>query len=338
MNALEKSRLICYGKNAVIAKDARVARLQRDFAQHFTDSIDYQPDTLINGSEQPLIVSKNKSNSNEKKIYAYPGQTFYPGDVVDCYNAKWLVTFVDQNNEVYTSGVMELCNRELIWQNRETGEIIKRWITAEKPYYANIYEAEVLTVSTREFKIQVAYDEETAQIDLDKRFMLEIVGGKPRTYNVTCVDTVTERYYQSGTIRGFLVLNVRQDLYNPETDNAELMICDYIDPQSYSTDTTPATNKTYIKIDCNGTHTIRQGGSAKTFTVHFFNGSTEIATSPITWDVQFDSVFNDKILSTINPTDVQLQALDYVELQGAKITLTASDGTLSDSMEIEVTA
>ena len=48
--------------------------------------------------------------------------------------------------------------------------------------------------------------------------MLEIIGESPKTYKVTSVDTITDRFYMSGDIRGFLVLNVTQDLYNPKTD------------------------------------------------------------------------------------------------------------------------
>ena len=120
MNALEKNRWICFGKEATYAKDSRIAALQKDFANHFKDSIDYQPEAKVNGKQQELIVAKNKSVTNTRRIYAYPGETFYAGDVVDALNAKWLITEVDQNKEVYTKGIMQLCNRELIWQNRNT--------------------------------------------------------------------------------------------------------------------------------------------------------------------------------------------------------------------------
>ena len=52
MNALEKNSMICYGKGMSYAKDAKIARLQEDFARHFADSIDYEPETLINGVRQ----------------------------------------------------------------------------------------------------------------------------------------------------------------------------------------------------------------------------------------------------------------------------------------------
>lgn len=56
-NPLEKSRWINYGKGSISAKDAKIARLKQDFAKHFSDSIDYEPNAMVNGICQPLIVS-----------------------------------------------------------------------------------------------------------------------------------------------------------------------------------------------------------------------------------------------------------------------------------------
>ena len=153
MNPMEKARVINYGRGAQYARDALAADLREDFAAHFCDSIDYQPEALVNGVRQRLIVSRNKNVVSEKKIIAYPGETFYTGDVVDCFGAKWLITEVEQNKEIYTSGKMEQCNRELIWQNPQSGKIMRRWCTVEKPYYSNLDKTVELTVSNRQFKI-----------------------------------------------------------------------------------------------------------------------------------------------------------------------------------------
>lgn len=61
MNALEKNRWICFGKEATYAKDSRIAALQKDFANHFKDSIDYQPEAKVNGKQQELIVAKTRA-------------------------------------------------------------------------------------------------------------------------------------------------------------------------------------------------------------------------------------------------------------------------------------
>ncbi len=336
MNPLERNRWICFGKGALHGKDAQIARLREDFAAHFEDSIDYEPDTMINGLPQRLIVSKNKSVNNERKIYAYPGETFYAGDVVDCYDTKWLVTEVDQNKQIYTHGVMQRCNRELIWQNRKTGEIIRRWVTAEKPYYSNLNESKQLTISDREFKIQVTYDDETSLINLDKRFILEVIGDEPCAYKVTSVDTVTERFYEAGSVRGFLVLNMTQDLFDPTTDNAELGICDYIQPEKPaepSPEPPPEQPTTPLSIEYNGRAAIRYGGSAKRFYVVGVEGGEE----PPVWRVAGD-IPDGKIMLRTGENDVWVQALDDVELEGKTFELSVTCGGQTVAIEVEVTA
>ena len=64
-------------------------------------------------------------------------------------------------------------------------------------------------------------------IDLDRRFLLEKIDGEPKAYQVTSVDTLTNRYEESDG--GFLVWNMKQCEYNSLTDNADLMIADYTD-------------------------------------------------------------------------------------------------------------
>lgn len=338
MIPLEKSRAICYGYGGIHAKDAQVARLREDFARHFRDSIDYEPDTKINDRPQQLIVSVNKNDRNRKSIIAFPGETFHTGDIVDCYGAKWLITEVDQNKQIYTSGEMQRCNRQLIWQNPKTRKVHSRWVTVEKPYYYNTDQREILTVSTREFKVQVAYDEETSLIDMDKRFMLEIIGDLPRTYTVTSVDSMTERYHENGIIHGFIVLNVKQDLYNPLTDNKELMVCNYIDPSETGGVTSPPPHR--IDFSYNGSPTIRQGGSRKRFDAVLYNKGQVDAEPLLDLYVNLPNHYEDKITYVIDGNSVVLQALDFVELQGQIVTISATyntgDKNIVNELEIEV--
>ena len=190
-------------------------------------------------------------------------------------------------------------------------------------------------MSDREFKIQIAYDEETSLLDLDKRFMLEIIAGRPRTYKVTSVDAITERFHQSGEIRGFLVLNVTQDLYNPETDNAELMICDYIDVDAPKPE--PPADEGKIEFTYSGAPTIRQGGSTKKFSAQLYDAAGEVVgDAAYQWTISVVPDLEDKVVSQIDGNTVRLTALDYVELQGAVITLTVVSGNVQNTLEVEV--
>ena len=64
------------------------------------DSIDYEPNTLVNGTKQSLLVSKNKSIVTEKKVRTLPGEDIPLGAIIDCYNCKWIVTEIDANREL----------------------------------------------------------------------------------------------------------------------------------------------------------------------------------------------------------------------------------------------
>lgn len=57
---------------------------------------------------------------------------------------------------------------------------------------------------------------------------------------------------------GKMTLIFREDQYKPETDNIELMICDYI----------PNKTTTPLKIEYSGLPEVRNGGITKMFTVN----------------------------------------------------------------------
>lgn len=276
-------------------KDVRIAFAKRDFAAHFKDSVDYEDGTLVNGNLQQLVVSRNNSSSKEKKIWAYPGDTLNLGDIVDCYNCKWLVTEIEPNDEIFLRGKMELCNRQIQWQNRLTGEIVSRWATLSKPYYSNNKESEIALTSQREYKVQMPFDDETSLIDLDKRFMLEVIGGEPKTYVVTSVDQSTERYNLHGKTQGFLVLNIRQDQYNSKTDNADLMICDYFEPNGSDDESSDV--KIVADIKYSGNPEVKIGGSWKKFSPVFKDATGNVYEVSPRWMVVNNPMFDEYVLT-----------------------------------------
>lgn len=294
-------------------KDVQLAQIRQSFAQHFMDSIDYEPNTLVNGTKQSLLVSKNKSIVTEKKVRTLPGEDIPLGAIIDCYNCKWIVTEIDANRELCVSAKMEQCNREITWQDPDTKEILTRWCTMEKPYFSNLEENKQTSMSQRQYNLQVPYDDDTAKIDVDQRFMLEIINGKPKTYRVTCVDINTERYSLDGSIRGFLLLNIEQDQYNPEKDNIEKMICDYIPPDKND-------SAIISKIQYAGAPNIKIGGSAKTFTAKFVDEQTGLAVEKqAIWSVIYLPEFSDSVHIEKSETSLKILLDDNLLLEGASI-------------------
>lgn len=184
--------------------------------------------TLVDGELKKMIVSSTQV-LNEKTFVLMPGDTIKIGDIVVWENLHWLVVELDFDNTIAYKGRIAQCNRQIRWQNPVTKDIIERWCLMTKPYTSNVTNGTQVSVSNREYKVQIPYDDETKLVDLDKRFMLEIIDGKPRTYSCTSVDQQTNVYQDLEN--GFIVWNLSQDEAGRPGDNAELMICDYVEPE-----------------------------------------------------------------------------------------------------------
>ena len=259
------------------AKDAKVVEYQSRFAADFDSSINVEHDVLRNGIPQDFIIVPTRTGCN---LWARPGETFNIGDIIYFNTLHWLVTDVNFGDSLNRSGSMVRCNRQIRWQNRKTGKIISRWCLAEKPYSTNVTDALSIGTSNREYKIQLSYDDETMQVDLDRRFLLEIIDGTPRAYKLVSVDTLTNRYEDIDG--GFLIWNMEQTEYNPSEDNAELMIADYFQPNEIK-------ESENGKLSCfiEGRTTIREGFS-RTYTAFFrdIDSADMNETVEAVWSVQ----------------------------------------------------
>lgn len=245
----------------VEARDRIISRSQNSIIRKQM-SLPSRKEVEIDGVSRVLFIHSTDIPS-EKTFNTLPGETVDIGDVIFWENMHWLVTQIDFDDEVTRSGRIVQCNRQIRWQNKKTGDIISRWCLAKKPYSTNVADGLSIGSSTREYKIQLSYDEETIQVDLDRRFLLEEIGGVPRAYKLISVDTLTNRY--EDIAGGFLIWNMEQTEYNPLADNAELMIADYFTPLDRE-------EKNNEKLSCfiEGRTTIREGFS-RTYTASFYD-------------------------------------------------------------------
>lgn len=258
-------------------KDAKVVETRARFAADFDTSINVVHGALRNGLPQDFIIVPTKTGCN---LFARPGETFNIGDIIYYNTLHWLVTDVNFHDDLTRSGEMVRCNRQIRWQNKRTGRIVERWCLATKPYASNVNEGLSISNSNREYKIQLSYDEETIQVDLDRRFLLEVIDGEPKAYQITSVDTLTNRYQDVDG--GFLIWNMKQSEYNPLTDSAEMMIADYFAPGKEPTPS-PADGLSCV---ISGRDTIRVG-MKRTYTVTFYDATGKLTVDgiPAVWDV-----------------------------------------------------
>ena len=308
-------------------KDAKVAEHNMRFAADFDTSINVVHNTLRNDLAQDFIIVPTDTGCD---IWARPGETFHIGDIIYYNTLHWLVTDINFNDDLNRSGKMVRCNRQIRWQNKRTGEIVERWCLATKPYTSNINEGLSIATSSREFKIQLTYDEETLLVDLDRRFLLEVIDGTPKAYQVTSVDTITNRYQEADG--GFLVWNLKQCEYNPVTDNAELMLADYFDLPEL------IVSQDLLTCEIEGKDNIRCGRS-RTYRPVFYTKNNEVTDAVVpVWTMTCD---NPLVVGSVTDVDYVLTVADDDSVDGSVVQLTLQDADnlyAPTTMKVEVSA
>lgn len=278
-------RAIQGGMGHTNIKDVKVAEIRRQFEKDFDTSIGVAHNTTRNNVPQDFIFTPTK-DKNVCGIKPRPGEALNIGDIIYWNTLHWLVTDKNFQDEIYNSGTITRCNRTIRWQNPITLEIVERWCFCSKPYTSNIDEGNVISTLKGKYDIQLPYDSETIQVGVDKRLMLDIVGGKPMVYKLAFPDANTNKYQDIDG--GFIEWTVVSDTYVQERDNVELMICDYIDPANSSKPPHHSIGDDLLECEIIGRNDIRVGGSPRNYIAKFYDvsGTTEIkdGVSPI-WEL-----------------------------------------------------
>lgn len=304
-------------------KDTQVEDVRRRFSYDFDTSINAVYDASRNEVQQDFIIVPTKEQ-NKCNVITRPGEEISIGDIIFWNKLHWLVTDKNFQSEIYNSATIVRCNRIIKWQNVKTLEIISRWCLCTKPYTSNIEDGKILSTSNREYKIQLPFDSETRLIDLDKRFLLEEIGGVPRAYKMTSVDTLTNRYEDIDG--GFLIWNLTQDTYDVHKDNAELMIADYIDPGAPPAPP-PGPDPTLLKCEILGRDCIKCGASAIRYDGIFYLSDNKTVAQNINmeWAVSFPQNLEKNFDFKVFDSYITLRALDSEDIIGEKVEIKLVD-------------
>ena len=310
-----------------------IAKSAHDTNHMGPDSPAYKQVEIEGIAHHMMIISSTVTN--QKIIRTLPGDDFEIGKIMLWSKSHWLITERDADDEITVRGKIELCNRSIQWQDDETGEIITRWAVVDKPYFSNLSENKLMTLSSREFQIKIPYDEESSLLDIGKRLMLEEINGQAKTYRITCVDGMTERYDRDDEQTGFLVLNLEQDQLDTSTDNKAEMLCDYQEPKK-------APEAGNVAIKYSGDAKVRICGRGKVLTAtrdgQLYAGCV--------WQIEPDDAALQKKVYFANSAQWNsftgekclVSAVDDPKLNGHTVTVTvkAPDNKSRDSVVIKV--
>ena len=262
--------------NSDVKKNPTLYSLKREFNERFDKSPDYEQFTLFDGVLKESIVIATKKD-NEKKIKVRPDDTFELGQIVDCFNEKWLITSIDPKTDFCTSGLMMECNYTLKFQNL-TYDIVSYpcVVLNASQYNSGIDKNKTLTIGSNQFMVYLPLNDETKQLTYDRRLFISNNGTKPIPYKVTRPDDISKT--NNGV--GVLCLITSQDELNLKEDRPDLGICNYIEKPIIPVDSIP--------ITYTGNPELKIGNSYyKTFTANTTDTVTWTVTSLITnLDVQ----------------------------------------------------
>lgn len=242
----------------------------------------------VNGVDQ-LFVIDDGILPYYKDVKSLPDEYFDAGDYVEWADAMWLMVSCDWDKEVYTYGKMQQCNYVLKWQN-ESATTIERWsvVLSASKYNNGEIRNNIIVVGSNQLMVYLPIDSETLKLRSDKRLMVDFNTDTPKCYDVTRVDTVTMGYdgvaepaYDG---KGCVLLVLTETEYNPDVDRADLMLCDYVDPNTRPTPTTP------INITYAGSPEIRIGGR------NTFTAETEY--DEVTFSLIYSAIWEGKLTLT----------------------------------------
>lgn len=301
--------------------DRTIGRTKDVLSRLFAKNPSVRTVTISDVERDLMIVSTDKPEV--KKITSAPDESFSVGQYVSFKNKSWLINSVDNDDNYLTVGKMTLCPVEFVFQSSTT-----RVYTY--PYYvisssSVIDEGQIIMTPDGVRKIGIPFDSITENLYRDKRLMGETFNGIPQCWRIIDLD--------ADSTKGLLVLTLRSDLFNSESDNDNLRICDYVEPAVHST--TPPTFGSRVEIEYRGSATIKIGGSKKEFTAVFYDANGEIDHPVVAdWTISVTEDASGKILSeTITASDTtksfKVSAINDSLLEGELISITATEHGVS---------
>lgn len=263
-------------------KDSILFEQKRAINYSFNKNPDYEPDTLFNGVLKECQVIDINGKTNCKTVKTRPDDTFNVGDMVDYAGEKWLVTDVDLKKQVLTTGTMYVCNYILKFQDN-AGNVLSYPVVIDSKITPVLDDNKQVVTAEKKYSIQIVCDDITKHFIYDKRFLIDFGDvEQPEAYKITGRNIV----HSTGN-GGKLTWTLTWCEFNPQTDNTDLMVADYVSP--VETDNT-------LDINYLGNAEIVVGGAAKTFTAQ-----TE---EEVTWQI---TSLIDELQTTIDENQVTIK-------------------------------
>lgn len=289
-------------------------------------SLSYQS-VVIDGERRKCAITSTQK-LKEKNILAMPGENIFAGSYVEWANSIWLITSVDEDSEVYQTGLMVQCNYNLKWIN-PSGEIVSRMVVAidGTKYLTGEYSQQFVTVGDARMQVTMPKDEETVLINRDDRFLIDDPDAPDiQAFEVTKLNRISSVYNGHGVCVHMLVESPRND----NVDNYELMIANYYDRIKTQGETKPVVKDSIELTSPTGDSLYINSSVQLTSAIHI---GGEVSDNAVTYSVDCDSSVAAVV---INDGAATLRIGKNRNIIGTKFTVTATSGDLVAKKEFVI--
>lgn len=224
---------------------------------------------LSQSKELRGVIQGNVADSSLKSMercILVPIGTLHSGNYIFFEDEYWLIDGRPGNNGEYEKAVLKECQYKIKWQ-KDDGTIIERWanFTSASKYDIGESGNSTIILSSNNFTILIPHDADGLTID-GKRIFVDTSEIPKKVFKITRNDDVL---FLHGNHGGTLSLIADKTEFNPNKDNQELRICDYIDPSSPLPPTPPEPDETTdLRCVISG-NTNLKNGYRRSYTVTF---------------------------------------------------------------------
>ncbi len=208
-----KNRITAIGGSVV---GSQLENMKQTILSGFYNNPSYNQ-VYINDSSTPsdVWITDDSTTKEIKQILTKPGDTISTGDLVKWNNEHWMTLIVD-DMQVYFRGSIQKCFSSIKWQDSSLSTIEAPFTIKSEASQLGIEEGRIISLPKERRNIIIQSNPDTQKIKRDQRFIFD-----GRVWRVTGLN---------GLVDNLIYLTLEEDAINSATDNLELRIADYIEP------------------------------------------------------------------------------------------------------------
>ena len=308
-------KLLCNGSGSN-KRETAIGESVNAFMSGMVDDPAYQENAVVNGKTTPMVISRKSTIVSAVK--AGPGTDIHIGDMVDCFDEHWIVVDLYVDKVGIIGGEMWLCNNELRFQNH-SADVVSRYCVVDDGAYAKKSSDPDAFIMANTYKVYITVDNETRKLFVDKRLAFGQVYAPDgsiilEVYKIVGMDLKSKNF---GAGSHMMVLTVQRDVYDPQSDNVEENICDFV-----------ADNKndvvvSYGQCSISGRDSVRIGTTRK-YTMTFYD-QNGLEMSPANTEIEWSVVAPDGVEHVASEHECSVTVPLNEKYVGESIVITASD-------------